>query len=295
MLPRCEKVADQPDGPARTRPSTDVAPGACLARGATTDANERRATRSTRRDRHREHRLARPSLDRARSSRILLPVNDRPAIHAADSTFVFSRCKTCRRVRLPGRSRSLTADPPSRTVRLQPKSSYQEWQRDRPVEATTTYRRIGKVPSPGRSSCTIREPPFGDPPIRPRRSPVPRSRDAHRSLPENDHGDRDPNRTHIHWKPADRRDALSQLRRWSADRPVLRLSGLFRSTRGRLRLRRHRDVTDPRHDRRHARPASGDTPSSSRSMRRRRAVYRSAPPRSSRPTAWRPSWVSTAC
>ena len=38
------------------------------------------------------------------------------------------------------------------------KSAYQEWRRDRPVEATTTYRRrAGKVPSPGRSSCTIRE------------------------------------------------------------------------------------------------------------------------------------------
>ena len=38
------------------------------------------------------------------------------------------------------------------------RDSYQEWRRDRPVEATTTYRhRVGKVPSPGRSSCTIRE------------------------------------------------------------------------------------------------------------------------------------------
>src|SRR5439155_11013281 len=37
-------------------------------------------------------------------------------------------------------------------------SSYQEWRRDRPVEATTTYRRLaGKVPTPGRSSCEIRE------------------------------------------------------------------------------------------------------------------------------------------
>ena len=59
---------------------------------------------------------------------------------------------------------------------LQPKSSYQEWQRDRPVEATTTYRRIGKVPSPGRSSCTIRDPPFGVPlPSKTvARTPVPR-------------------------------------------------------------------------------------------------------------------------
>ena len=39
----------------------------------------------------------------------------------------------------------------------------------------------------------------------------------------------------------------------------------------------------------HARPASGATPSSSRSMRRRRAASRSAPPRCSPPTAWPPS------
>ena len=33
---------------------------------------------------------------------------------------------------------------------------YQEWRRDRPVEATTTYRRdVGKVPSPGR--CLLRD------------------------------------------------------------------------------------------------------------------------------------------
>ncbi len=38
------------------------------------------------------------------------------------------------------------------------RDAYQEWRRDRPVEATTTYRRrAGKVPSPGRCSCTIRE------------------------------------------------------------------------------------------------------------------------------------------
>ena len=38
------------------------------------------------------------------------------------------------------------------------RASYQEWRRDRPVEATTTYRRrVGKVPIPGRSACTIRE------------------------------------------------------------------------------------------------------------------------------------------
>ncbi len=44
------------------------------------------------------------------------------------------------------------------TMGRQLKSAYQEWRRDRPVEATTTYRRrVGKVPSPGRFSCTIRE------------------------------------------------------------------------------------------------------------------------------------------
>src|SRR6476469_3491730 len=98
--------------------------------------------------------------------------------------------------------------------------TYQEWQRDRPVEATTTYRRIGKVPSPGRSSCTIREPPFGVPPIRPRRSPVPRSR-ALTSLPEYDHGDRDTRSPHDALGPAHRRHALPQLRREPADRSQL--------------------------------------------------------------------------
>ena len=44
------------------------------------------------------------------------------------------------------------------TMRHNRRDAYQEWRRDRPVEATTTYRRrAGKVPSPGRSSCTIRE------------------------------------------------------------------------------------------------------------------------------------------
>src|SRR5689334_24646148 len=46
------------------------------------------------------------------------------------------------------------------------------WLRDRPVEATTTYRRFGKVPSPGRTSCEIRDLPFGAP-FPHRRSPVP--------------------------------------------------------------------------------------------------------------------------
>ena len=53
---------------------------------------------------------------------------------------------------------------------------YPEWRRDRPVDATTTYRRdVGKVPSPGRSSCEIRDTPFGAPSKRPGR-PVHRPR-----------------------------------------------------------------------------------------------------------------------
>ena len=50
--------------------------------------------------------------------------------------------------------------------------------------------------------------------------------------------------------PAHPRHALSQLRRDPADRPVLRLSGLFRAARGRLRLRRRRSDAHPRDDRR---------------------------------------------
>ena len=63
------------------------------------------------------------------------------------------------------RSRAaLTPGHPARSIRTQPKSSYQEWQRDRPDEATTTYRhRVGKVPSPGRSACEIRELPSETP------------------------------------------------------------------------------------------------------------------------------------
>src|SRR4029079_17416813 len=71
-----------------------------------------------------------------------------------------------RNLRVPGPVRdrgALTRRDAARSIRSQPKSSYQEWQRDRPDEATTTYRRIGKVPSPGRPSCTIRETPFGAP------------------------------------------------------------------------------------------------------------------------------------
>jgi hypothetical protein len=44
------------------------------------------------------------------------------------------------------------------TMQAQLKTTYPEWRRDRPVEATTTYRRrAGKVPIPGRFSCTIRD------------------------------------------------------------------------------------------------------------------------------------------
>src|ERR1044071_8724163 len=39
------------------------------------------------------------------------------------------------------------------------RATYPEWRRDRPVEATTTYRPpAGKVPIPGRFSCAIRDP-----------------------------------------------------------------------------------------------------------------------------------------
>ena len=48
--------------------------------------------------------------------------------------------------------------PPLAPCGPQLKTTYPEWRRDRPVEATTTYRRrAGKVPIPGRFSCTIRD------------------------------------------------------------------------------------------------------------------------------------------
>ena len=80
------------------------------------------------------------------------------------------------------RSVALTLGHPARSIRTQPKSAYQEWQRDRPDEATTTYRRdVGKVPSPGRSACEIRDS-FGDP-DRPLGLSVPPVLQATRPLP----------------------------------------------------------------------------------------------------------------
>ena len=107
---------------------------------------------------------------------------------------------------------------------------------------------IGKVPSPGRSSCTIRELPFGDPLPSTDGRPVPRSRGAPQP-PGDDHGDRDPFQPRRHDPARIARHALSQLRRDPADRAVLRLSGLFRPARGRLRLRGRRRDADPRGDR----------------------------------------------
>ena len=58
----------------------------------------------------------------------------------------------------PSAPRPCSSRPRGAPWRHNRRASYQEWRRDRPVEATTTYRhRAGKVPSPGRSSCTIRE------------------------------------------------------------------------------------------------------------------------------------------
>ena len=71
---------------------------------------------------------------------------------------------------LAGLARRRASSPDNRRV------LYPEWRRDRPVDATTTYRRdVGKVPSPGRSSCEIRDTPFGAPSKRPGR-PVHRPR-----------------------------------------------------------------------------------------------------------------------
>ena len=103
------------------------------------------------------------------------------------------------------------------------------------------------MPSPGRSSCTIRDSPFGDPLSRPRRSsvhPVPRRSP---SLPERPHGHRDPVRpTGIHPR---RRHALSKLSTHRAARALVRLSGLLRTARGGVRLRAGRTDPDPRGDR----------------------------------------------
>ena len=96
----------------------------------------------------------------------------------------------------PGANRPTLVD----TARRRPVASahnrralIKSWLRDRPVEATTTYRRrVGKVPNPGRTSCEIRELP-SEPLNSPERSlPVPRSRGHHVRLPGARHVDRDP-------------------------------------------------------------------------------------------------------
>ena len=80
------------------------------------------------------------------------PLSRRPARRRQPATGVVRR-------RSAGLAR-LTARAVRPYLRRQLNSAYQEWRRDRPVEATTTYRRrAGKVPIPGRSSCEIRRTP----------------------------------------------------------------------------------------------------------------------------------------
>ena len=130
---------------------------------------------------------------------------------------------------------------------------------------------FGKVPSPGRPSCTIRELPFGDPLPSTDGRPVSRSRGA--PQPPGD----DPWRSRSLPAPTTRpgarpRHALSQLRRDPADRAVVRLSGLLRAARGRRTTTRSPARRSPARRSRLARPGSGATSSCCPSTRHRRAA-----------------------
>ena len=182
---------------------------------------------------------------------------------------------------------SLTAGRATRSIRTQPKSSYQEWQRDRPGEATTTYRRSRQGAKSGQVLLHDKGTPFGAPlpsktvartPV-PRRSAQPPGEPTWRSRPSQ------PRPTPTAPHPSACAVATAAPRSRSA--LVLRLSGLLRAARGRLRLRRRRRDADPRGDRRPRARASGATPSCCRSTRRRRVACRSARRRCSPPTGWR--------
>ena len=179
---------------------------------------------------------------------------------------------------------ALARPAPCATMPRQPKSAYQEWRRDRPVEATTTYRRdAGKVPNPGRSSCEIRELPETLPPqegsSRLRSRARPASRGSPHEGPTDDdraaghpddpiaavrhaHGRRapSPGRRRIA-SAAHPRPALSQLRPRRGARAQLRLRRLLRAARGRLRPRGRGADARPRRRSPRARPASGATSS----------------------------------
>ncbi len=142
------------------------------------------------------------------------------------------------------------------------KSTYQEWWRDRPDEATTTYRRdAGKVPNPGRSPLRDKGAPFRGPSDRRKGLSVSRVRsvlDASVQEPYRD-ADRDPRPQPTapsacrapgdggRERPrSDRRPGLPELRIAAGARTVVRLSGLLRPARGRLRHRGRRGDADTR-------------------------------------------------
>ena len=124
-----------------------------------------------------------------------------------------------------------------------------------------------------------------EPPLPPGGLPVP-GPEARQPRPGDRHADRDPHRRHA---PDDRRRAADRASSaWAVataalTQPIgagLRLSGLFRAARGRLRLRGRRRRRSPARRSRAARPASGATSSCSRSRRRRRVACRSGRRRS---------------
>ena len=184
---------------------------------------------------------------------------------------------------------SLTGQPRARSIRTQPKSSYQEWQRDRPVEATTTYRQNRQGAKSGQVLLHDKGTSLRRPPIRPggrpspgpeARSPAPETPMAIETLPATPPA-----------RPAGASSACAVATAARASRSACRYvcPACFGPLEVALRLRRRRRDAHPRGDRR---PRARDLALRRAAPRRRAADARAAgrldaAPR--RPTASRPT------
>ena len=184
--------------------------------------------------------------------------------------------------RCSGAAAALTPGSAGRSIRLQPKSSYQEWQRDRPVEATTTYRRIRQGAKSGQVLLHDKGTSLRSPPSVQDGRPYP-GPEARSQPPENDHGDRD------HSRPTRSREPAASLgmrcRNCGASQPI-GLSYVCPACFGPLEVDYDYAVVaatlTPRGDRGPRARGSGVTRSCCRSTRRPRAACRSARRPSSR-------------
>ncbi len=194
--------------------------------------------------------------------------------------------RRARTPRLDGRASGFVPSAPT-------EERYQEWRRDRPVEATTTYRRrAGKVPIPGRFSCEIGRSPWDPPrggssrlPVRP---PHPRKDRPMAIELAAAAGD-------ASTPPRIRRPPVSQLRHARGHRSQLRLRRVLRAARGRPRPGRWWAGSSPPPRSRPGDRGSGATSSSCRSTPRPSAGSRSAARRWSARTGWAPRSASKAC